>query len=410
VRRFNVRSQMLARECRIKNQSRSATGVAKSGGAAVLHSPCNTAFRDNLLGMLLRVTVLHVTRNTDISGNMLTRAGLRELRRRLPPGWSVGDPDILSKEPDVAVDLVAPDGRTTVLEVTTRARVDPKDVASLAAPTRAASRRASTLLVSRYLSASTRARLLEAALGYLDLSGNVRLAVSEPGLFVETQGAAEDPDRKERPARSLRGAKAGRIVRALVESKAPPGVRELAARTQLDPGYVSRVVALLDTEALVTRVGRGRLQTVDWPALLRRWAQDAPLASRGQSRTFLEPRGLSALTRRLGAFEGQYAVTGGLAAAAFAPIAPPRLTTIWMRDAEDVATQLGMRPAESGANVLLLEPHDDLVFDGAVQRDGMWYAAVSQVAADLLTSPGRGPSEGEELIGWMQEHEESWRR
>ena len=33
-------------------------------------------------------------------------------------------------------------------------------------------------------------------------------------LYIEAQGASQDPDRDERPARSLRGAKAGRIVRA----------------------------------------------------------------------------------------------------------------------------------------------------------------------------------------------------
>ena len=103
-------------------------------------------------------------------------------------------------------------------------------------------------------------------------------------------------------------------------------------------------------------------------------------------------------------------VTGGLAAAAFAPTAPPRLGVIWMRDAAAAAARLGLRAAESGANVLLIEPIDEGVFEGAVRRDGVWYAAPSQVAVDLLTSPGRGPAEGEELIGWMQANEEKWRR
>jgi hypothetical protein len=55
------------------------------------------------------------------------------------------------------------------------------------------------------------------------------------------------------PARSLKGAKAGRIVRALIDRSKPPGVRELASLAQIDAGYVSRVLALLDTEALITR-------------------------------------------------------------------------------------------------------------------------------------------------------------
>jgi hypothetical protein len=152
------------------------------------------------------------------------------------------------------------------------------------------------------------------------------------------------------------------------------------------------------------------MQSVDWPALLRRWAQEAPLESRGSLGTYLEPRGLSALIARLGKSDERYAVTGGLAAAAFAPAAPARLAMIWAHDAATAATRLSLRPAESGANVLLIEPNDDSVFEGATKRDGVRYAAPSQVAVDLLTSPGRGPAEGEELISWMQANEEKWRR
>jgi hypothetical protein len=105
-----------------------------------------------------------------------------------------------------------------------------------------------------------------------------------------------------------------------------------------------------------------------------------------------------------------YAITGGLAAAAFAPVASPRLATVWVRDASEAAKRLCLRPAESGANVLLLEPGDDYVFDGAQERDGARYAALSQVVADLLTSPGRGPSEAEALLDWMRANEQVWRR
>ena len=70
---------------------------------------------------------------------------------------------------------------------------------------------------------------------------------------------------------------------------------------------------------------------------------------------------------------------------------------------------LGLRPAESGANVLIVEPGDDYVFEGSEEIQGLRYAAPSQVAADLLTSPGRGPAEGEALLEWMKGNEEAWR-
>ena len=170
------------------------------------------------------------------------------------------------------------------------------------------------------------------------------------------------------------------------------------------------MLALLDSETLITRAGRGRIASVDWAALLRRWAGKAPIESRGRLRTYLEPRGLSMLLGRLAKSDEKYAITGELAAAAYAPTAPARLATIWVRDAEAAAARLALRPADAGANVLLLEPGDDGVFDGAAQRDGLWYAALSQISVDLLTSPGRGPAEGSELIQWMHVHEEAWRR
>lgn len=364
--------------------------------------------------MLLPESImLHATHNMNESGNPLIREGLRALRHRLPLGWSASAATV--GPPPSAVDatfkLTSPDRRVGLIAVKARARLDPKGVRSLVEAVPGNTRlRPPLVVLAQYLSEATRTRLRDGGVGYLDLTGNVRIVIPKPGLYIETQGASEDPDRQERPARSLRGPKAGRVVRALIDLKEPLGVRELAALTKIDAGYVSRVLAFLDSQALVTRVGRGRLEHVDWPALLRRWAQEAPLSERGDMRTFLEPRGLSALVGRLAKSEAHYAVTGGLAAAMLAPTAPPRLGAIWVSDVAAVASRLSLRDADSGANVLLIEPIDENAFEGRGQRDGVWYAAPSQVAADLLTSPGRGPAEGEELISWMQANEEQWRR
>lgn len=347
-----------------------------------------------------------------MQGNNLVQEALRSLRRRLPPGWSLGAPilEAAGGSVDATAEVTAPDRRQAALSFEAKTRLDPKGARALVESTRGPRIQGPLVVVSRYLSEDTRARLQEGNLGYLDLTGNVRIVLAKPGLFIETQGASQDPDREERPARSLRGPKAGRIVRALIDRREPPGVRELAAITKINAGYVSRVLSLLDQQALITRIGHGKLQSVDWPALLRRWAKDAPLETRGQVRTYLEPRGLSALLARLAKSEERYVVTGGLAAAASAPTAPTRLGTIWIGDAAEAAKRLDLRPVEAGANVLLIEPNDQDVFEGATRREGIWYAAPSQVAADLLTSPGRGPAEGEELIGWMRMNEDAWRR
>lgn len=52
---------------------------------------------------------------------------------------------------------------------------------------------------------------------------------------------------------------------------------------------------------------------------------------------------------------------------------------------------------------------DDVVCERTSTKNGVTIAAVSQVAADLPTSPGRGPNEAEALMQWMQENEDAWR-
>jgi hypothetical protein len=266
------------------------------------------------------------------------------------------------------------------------------------------------LIVAPYLSPEVRLRLREAGIGYVDATGNVRVSLAEPGLFIETAGADTNPNPRRRPARSLTGAKAGRIVCALCERGNAWGVRELAAATDTDPGYVSRVLQYLDREALVDRDEKSRVTCTDWQRLLRRWAEAAPIDTRGRSSLLIAPRGLSIVMRSLGERELHHVVTGSFAAARLAPVAPPRLATIYVEDTDDACRTLDLRETDAGANVMLIEPRDERILTAASADDaGVRWAPPVQVVADLRSSPGRGPAEADALMEWMTANEEVWR-
>ncbi len=55
---------------------------------------------------------------------------------------------------------------------------------------------------------------------------------------------------------------------------------------------------------------------------------------------------------------------------------------------------------------MLAEPFDQVVFERTTRRDGLVVAAASQLAVDLLTGPGREPSQGEALLRWMRSDED----
>ena len=165
---------------------------------------------------------------------------------------------------------------------------------------------------------------------------------------------------------------------------------------------------LLDREAIVTRL-RGAVSTIDWQAAIRRWAEDYDQTDSNTPTTVLEPRGLRALENKLRALKFSYAATGALAAQRFDPVAPARLATIYVTDSSEAIDRLELRETEAGANVVLLEPLDPVVFDRTVARDGLRCVAPSQLAVDLLTGPSREPSQGEEMLSWMERNEHVWR-
>ena len=113
------------------------------------------------------------------------------------------------------------------------------------------------LIMAPFLSPRTQERLKASGFGYADLTGNVRLSLPKAGLFLETTGARENPAPTVRDRKSLKGAKAGRLIRALADYRPPVGLRELAKRAGVDPGYTSRVIDVLNRDALVVRTARG---------------------------------------------------------------------------------------------------------------------------------------------------------
>jgi hypothetical protein len=357
--------------------------------------------------------LLSILGNNMFSGNYLIDAARDGLARRLPRGWSIKRASKRPRTsrdvaPEAGLKISGPGPGVAYVAVEVKSRLEPNDVAGLTAPSRP-NRESKLLVVAPFLSPRTRQGLEAAGFSYADLTGNIRLSLTRPALYIDARGADENPAPATRERRSLKGAKAGRLVRALCDLRPPLGLRELAQRAAVDAGYTSRIVQVLVREALVARAGRGPITSVDWAALLRRWSEEYSPLKRGRVSWYLAPRGLQAVVDHLKTLRGGYVVSGSWVANLVAPVAPARLLLCYAEDVETLAKALELRPAEAGMNVALAQPFDQVVADRTSTRDGLTVAALSQVAADLLTSPGRGPSEAEALLAWMKENERVWR-
>jgi hypothetical protein len=362
-----------------------------------------------------------MTWNKEHDATDLLRSCVETLRIVLPSGWRVrlepaaGGPASRGRDdwhPDGVLRVIGPSGERVGLWAAARRRLEPAEALALAARmARVKGGRAGVVpfVAAGYLGERTRWLLAERGIGYADRTGNLRLASERPVLYLERSGARRDPSPDTRPIRTLRGSSSGRAVRALLDHAPPYGVRALAQRAGVSAATLSRVVELLEREAIAVRErARGPVTALDWRALLRRWSEDYSLVGSNRTATYLDPRGGFAASRLRGS-SARYAVTGSAAAAVVAPVAVPRLTAVYVPSIEAAAEGWSLQRAETGGNVLLVEPCDGVVFERTTRRDGVTHAALGQVAIDLMTGPGRGPAEADALIAWMAAHEGEWR-
>lgn len=346
----------------------------------------------------------------------LVRVAVRALTERLPPGWTLN----LEEERragnavvDAVVTIVAPNRARGTLVLETKRMLERRDVPALAMQIDRYGRGspdASAIVVARYLAPTVRQALVERGLSFVDATGNIRVQLAQPALFVGDRGADRDPWRKPgRPRGSLKGAPAAAVVRALVDIARPLNVRELVEVSGASTGATYRVVEFLIEQELVERTGRGPIVVPDWRRLVEAWSRDyAFLENRAVAR-FLEPRGIPGLLAKLERSDVRYAVTGSIAAATWAPYAEARNAMVYVENIAAAAEAWSLRTTETGANVLLAEPESAAVFDRTVTTDGVVAVAPSQAAVDLLTGPGRNPAEAVALMDWMVGNERAWR-
>jgi hypothetical protein len=360
--------------------------------------------------------MLRVMRNTAYKGNKLLLRAIEALRNRLPPGWAivqaVREPRGNYYRPDALLDLRAPDGVKARLVLEAKQNVTAVQAASLPSKLDRAVREnnaVASMVVSNYLSPLARERLNAGNVSYLDLTGNARIVLSRPAMFIDARGANRDPSPKGRGTRSLKGGSAARIARALCDWKAPVGVRELASRAETSPGYTTRVLTLLEAENVITRDTKGGVATVNWRDLLKRWAQDYAVASTNRAFAYLEPRNIEAFLARLRDYDKPWALTGSRAVPRAASSASTRTISCYLDDPEQAAADLDLRSVESGANIILLEPFDSVIWQRTRREGDLVYVAVTQCAVDLLTGAGREPSEAQALLRWMENNEDAWR-
>lgn len=102
-------------------------------------------------------------------------------------------------------------------------------------------------------------------------------------------------------------------------------------------------------------------------------------------------------------------MSGSFAASGLISVTAPTVAVIYTDDAERLAKLARLLATDTGANVVLAQPFDRVVFDRTRTEGSYPRVSVAQTAIDLLTGNARMPEDGEALLEWMGRNELRWR-
>jgi len=240
----------------------------------------------------------------------------------------------------------------------------------------------------------------EEKVGYFDLAGNCRLQFGN--CYIERSGKP-NPFRKDAKAvaPNLYGPKSERILRVLFQDPAKPWkVMPLAEAARVSAGTVSTVRNLLLEREWARDTADG-LQLTQAQSLLKDWAV-VWARRREKPRGFFTLLPLDQAEQKMADFarnqDRPFALTGAAGAWRRAPMTRYHRTQVyWEGDPAELADAVGLKAAETGANIHVFSPRDEGVLMQREEIDGVPVVSPLQLYLDLLRDPARGEEAAEHL-------------
>jgi hypothetical protein len=263
------------------------------------------------------------------------------------------------------------------------------------------------LLVVPFMAGPLKEYCLKHDISWLDLSGNAH--IKGPGLVIRIGG---------RPPVKVGGRTFGvfapnssRITRQLLMN--PEGrisQRRLSHLADVDEGFTSRIVKNLLNTGAIARDSEGQLSVPNPALLLNSWHEaydfnkhtilKGHIAARSSEELLLKfPRLMKPISMK-------YAATGLGAAWLYDHFANFRIVTFYLeqRPDEEVLKEFNFIEGDQGANIWLVMPNDEGVFQGSREVDGVICVHPIQVYLDLKGHPERSVEAAESL----REHYLKW--
>jgi hypothetical protein len=258
------------------------------------------------------------------------------------------------------------------------------------------------VLAAPYLSPERQTLCRESGVYFMDLSGNV--FVAHQSFYVERIGFSNKyPEKRQR--RYPFSDKASLILRELLKHpKRQWGIRELAEKIGLDPGYASRMAKSLSEYGYVSRTG-GKLKIRSPKEILDDWVRAYDLKRNELHRYFVLAPDVKSILKRLRKIDIprkiEYALSVQAGAGLVAPHAVYKEVHMYVGDGEGIEffkKELDLKNADQGANLVLMMPYyKHSVFYDSREVEDLRVVSDIQLYLDLYRYPVRGREKAEHL-------------
>jgi len=303
------------------------------------------------------------------------------------------EPEIGGLRPDLVVSLRLPNGRQDLI-IEVKANGQPRFARSAANQLlryREEHPEALGVFVAPYISATAAEICTSLGIGYMDFAGNCHLCFGS--VYIHREGKPNSLAVK-RELRSLYSAKAERGLRVMLSApKKRWTTKALSLAAGISLGHASNIRRLLADREWIRNEESGFYLT-EPEQLLEDWAKSYSWKKHGV-RHFYSLSDLAEIEHDIGMVfshaEVPYALTGFSAAARLAPYVRYNRTTAYIAKWDEGAlSRLRLKEVPTGANVTLVVPYDEGVFQSTREVDGIVVASPVQVYLDLLVLGWRG--------------------
>jgi len=259
------------------------------------------------------------------------------------------------------------------------------------------------IIIADYLSKHQRKICRDEGVFYLDLMGNI--FIHHNGVYID-KVSPEKPYPSERVERNPFSDKASLFLRKMLEAPSEGWLwRNLTEGTGLSPGYVSKLSKRLKELNYIKADSSGRMRLRNPKDVLEDWVRAYSYKKNEQLRYFCLAKSpdeiLSKLRNAKIPEEVRYALGVQAGANLVSSYAVYNEVHIYVsnKDAIDFfVTELNLRVAEQGANLIFLLPYyKNSVFYGKQKIRSLWVVSDIQLYLDLYNYPIRGLEQAEHL-------------